>query len=385
MSKPIEHHEPFLRLAKRDDLSAAKAWAVRVASVVIALLLGGCLILVTGYSPISVYTAMINGCFGTELAIQQTIKIAIPLLGASLAIAPAFKMKFWNIGVEGQVTMGAVFSTFFALYYYDKLPSTVLLIVMCIAGAIGGGFWALIPAVFRARWGTNETLFTLMLNYIAIGIVSYLQGGPWEKQPRGTQQIGLFDQAARMPTVWGITVGAFLIIAVVFFMFIYLRYTKHGYELTVVGESEATARYAGINVPRVVCRTMFVSGAIAGIVGFIMCSGINYTLSSSVAGGIGFTGITIAWLAQLNPFAMVAISMLLAILEKGASTINTLTSIMIPESMSDMLTGVILFCMLASEFFIRYRFITRKSAVKASAAADNATDETASETAKEEK
>ncbi len=375
MNKKIEHSEPFLRLAKRDDLSVAKAWGLRALSVVVALILGGGLILVTGYSPISVYIAMINGCFGTELAIQQTIKIAIPLLGASLAIAPAFKMKFWNIGVEGQVTMGAVFSTYFALYYYDKIPSALLLVVMCVAGAIGGGFWALIPAAFRARWGTNETLFTLMLNYIAIGIVSYLQGGPWEKLPRGTQQIGLFDQSARIPTIWGITMGGFVILGIVFFMFIYLRYTKHGYELTVVGESEATARYAGINVPQVVCRTMFVSGAIAGIVGFVVSSGINYTLSSSVAGGIGFTGITIAWLAQLNPFAMVGISLLLAVLEKGASTINTLTSNMIPESMSDMLTGVILFCMLASEFFIRYRIITRKKAAQTSAAADTAAKE----------
>ncbi len=378
MSKPIEHSEPLLRLAKRDDMSNATAWGIRILSIVVALFIGGGLISVTGYSPVSVYMAMIDGCFGSNLAIQQTIKLAIPLLGASLAIAPAFKMKFWNIGVEGQVTMGAVFSTFFALYYYDKLPSTVLLIIMCIAGAIGGGLWGLIPAAFRARWGTNETLFTLMLNYIAIGIVKYLQGGPWEKIPRGTQQIGLFDQSARMPTVWGITVGIFIVLAIVVFMFIYLNYTKHGYELTVVGESEPTARYAGINVPKVVCRTMFVSGAIAGIVGFIMCSGINYTLSSSVAGGIGFTGITIAWLAQLNPFAMVAISMMLAILDKGASTINTLTSNMIPESMSDMLTGVILFCMLASEFFIRYRLILRKKAEKAAVTAEE------SATAKEE-
>ncbi len=363
MSK-AKTHDPLIRLAKRDSMSSAKAWGIRLLSIVVALFLGGGLIQITGYSPISVYIAIVEGSFGTSLAIQQTIKLAIPILGASLAIAPAFKMRFWNIGVEGQITMGAVFSTFFALNFYDTWSTPVLLTVMCIAGAIGGGLWGLVPAVFRARWGTNETLFTLMLNYIAIGIVKYLQGGPWEKIPRGTQQIGLFDQAARLPTVWGITVGVFLMLFLVVAIFIYMNYTKQGYELTVVGESEATARYAGINVPTVVMRTMFVSGAISGLVGFVICSGINYTLSSSVAGGVGFTGITVAWLAQLNPFAMVGISMLLAVLEKGAATINTLTSNMIPTSMSDMLTGLILFCMLASEFFIRYRLIFREKPTK---------------------
>jgi simple sugar transport system permease protein len=355
-----EKKDPLLRMAKRDDMGAAKAWTIRIGSILVALLLGAILITIIGYSPISVYVAMVNGALGSPLAIKQTIKIAIPLLGASIAIAPAFKMKFWNIGVEGQITMGAIFATFFALNFSDSWPSALLLVVMFVAGAIGGGLWGLIPAVFRAKWGTNETLFTLMLNYIAIGIVKYLQGGPWEKKPRGTQQIGLFANSARMPTIGGITAGGIIVIVLVVAMFCYLKFTKHGYQIAVVGESEATARYAGISVSKVLVRTMFVSGMVAGMVGFIMVSGINYTLSDSVAGGVGFTGITVAWLAQLNTFAMIVISMLLAILEKGASTINTLTNNAIPESMSDMLTGLILFAMLGSEFFIRYRLIFRK-------------------------
>ena len=231
---------------------------------------------------------------------------------------------------------------------------------MCIAAAIGGGLWGLLPAAFRAKWGTNETLFTLMLNYIAIGVVKYLQGGPWEKIPKGTQMIERFGTAARLPNVCGVTAGGIIVLVLVIFMYCYLRYTKHGYQIAVVGESEATARYAGIEVGKVIMRTMFVSGAIAGIVGFIVVSGINYTLSDSVAGGVGFTGITVAWLAALNPIGMVFISALLAVLTKGASTINTMTHNALPESMSDMLTGLILFCMLSSEFFIRYRMIFRK-------------------------
>lgn len=364
-TKTHEKKEPLIRLAQRKDMSKQKQWLIRISSVLVALLIGAVIFITLGYNPLSIYGAMMKGSLGGKLAIQQTIKIAIPLLGASLAIAPAFRMRFWNIGVEGQITMGGIFATFFALNFYDSWPVWLLMLVMCLAGALGGALWGLIPAVFRAKWGTNETLFTLMMNYIAIGIVKYLQGGPWEKRPRGTQLIGLFKGNARMPTVWNITAGLFLIILLVFFMFCYLKYTKHGYEIAVVGESEPTARYAGIDVGKVIVRTMAVSGAIAGIVGFILVAGIKYTLSDSVAGGVGFTGITVAWLAQLNAFGMVIISLFLAVLEKGASTINTVTNNAIPESMSDMLTGIILFCMLGSEFFIRYRLIFRgKTQVK---------------------
>ncbi len=312
----MNKREPLIRLAKRDDVGTVLAWTIRIASILVALVLFAGLIIVVGYNPASVYVAMLDGSMGSALNIQQTIKIMIPLLGAALAIAPAFKMRFWNIGVEGQITVGGIFATYFALTFQNTWPSALLLPVMCVAAAIGGGLWGMIPAAFRAKWGTNETLFTLMLNYIAIGIVKYLQGGPWEKVPKGTQMIERFSQTARMPNVWGVTVGGFLVLALVIFMFCYLRYTKHGYQIAVVGESEATARYAGINVGRVIVRTMFVSGAIAGIVGFIVVSGINYTLSDSVAGGVGFTGITVAWLAQLNPIGMVFISLLLAVLTK---------------------------------------------------------------------
>lgn len=359
--------EPLVRLAKRDDIGPVLAWVIRIGSILVALVLFAGLIVAVGYDPISVYGAMIGGALGSSLNIQQTIKIMIPLLGAALAIAPAFKMKFWNIGVEGQITVGGIFATYFALTFQNSWPSWVLLPVMFLAAAIGGGLWGMLPAVFRAKWGTNETLFTLMLNYIAIGVVKYLQGGPWEKVPKGTQMIERFSQTARMPNVWGVTAGSFIVLALVIFMFCYLRYTKHGYQIAVVGESEATARYAGIRVGAVLVRTMFVSGAVAGIVGFIVVSGINYTLSDTVAGGVGFTGITVAWLAQLNPIGMVFISLLLAVLTKGASTINTLTHNALPESMSDMLTGLILFCMLASEFFIRYRMIFRKKQKEAAA------------------
>ena len=351
-----EPHSPLLRLAKRDGMPRGQVWAIRLGSFAVALLLSALIFLIMGHNPLGAFGTMVTGSLGKKTAIRQTVRIAIPLLGTALAIAPCFKMRFWNIGAEGQITAGAVGASYFALFWADKLPQVPLLIVMAVAGAICGGLWALIPAFFKARWGTNETLFTLMMNYIMIGVVKWLQGGPWEGRP-GSQIIPQFDDAAVLPKVLGVHCGWIIVLVLMVFMFIYMKYTKQGYEIAVIGESENTARYAGMNVGRIIMRTMFLSGAIAGLVGFIVSSGADNTLHAGVAAGVGFTAITVAWLAQLNPFAMVAISMLLAVLEKGASTLET--QMAVPASISDIITGIFLFCMLGCEFFINYRLIVR--------------------------
>ena len=348
---------PLIRLAKRESMPAAAQWGIRIAAILLALVVGGLVILISGNNPVQGYATIVEGALGKTSGIRQTVKNFIPLLGAALAIAPCFKMRFWNIGAEGQITAGAMCATYFALFWADRLPQVPLLLIMCAAGAVGGGIWALIPAFFKARWGTNETLFTLMMNYIIIGVVKWLQGGPWEKIPRGSQQIEQFASNACLPRVAGVYCGWIIVLVLTVLMFLYMRYTKHGYEIAVIGDSVNTARYAGMNVGRIMMRTMFLSGAICGLVGFMVASGANMTLSDTVAAGNGFTAITVAWLAQLNPFAMVGISALLAVLQKGADTLNTQMSI--PVSLSDVITGVLLFFMLGCEFFINYRLIFR--------------------------
>lgn len=352
--------EPLVRMVKRDDLSKKKKWAIRLGAIVLALLVGCLFVAVLGHNPLAVYHDIIDGSLGGPSARRITIRTAIPLLGAALAIAPAFKMKFWNIGAEGQIMAGAIGASYFALYWYDKLPKPALLLVMALASIVIGGLWGLIPAFFKARWGTNETLFTLMLNYIALGIESYLQNGPW-KDPKGTgfPIIAMFDQNARLPKVFGVHIGWIIVLALTVGMFIYMRYSKHGYEISVVGESERTARYAGMNVSKIIMRTMFLSGAIAGLMGFLVVSGADYTLNTGTSGGVGFTAIIVAWLAHLNPFAMVLIAGLLAILTKGSNTIQT--NFKIPASAADVLSAIILFFMLGCEFFINYRLIFRGS------------------------
>lgn len=360
MSNEIENKkEPFVRIAKRtDEVSNAKAWAIRIGSIVLALVVCGVVILAMGHNPVTVYRDLVMGALASKTAVRETVKIAIPLLGIALAIAPAFKMRFWNIGAEGQLLAGGIAASYFALFWYDKLPKVPLLIVMAIAGIVAGVVVGFIPAFFKAKWGTNETLFTLMLNYIILGIENYLQNGPW-KDPKGGgfPKIAMFDLSARLPKVFGVHIGWIIVLLLVIGIFVYMKYSKHGYEIAVVGESEATAKYAGMNVTKIIIRTMVLSGAICGLVGFLVVSGANYTLSSSTAGGVGFTAISVAWLAKLNPFGMILIALLLAILSKGSNTIQT--NFKIPASMAEVMTGMILFFMLASEFFLSYRLVFR--------------------------
>ena len=348
---------PRLRLTEREGMPGRTAWGIRLASFLGAILLGALIFLLIGQDPAGAYATILSGSLGRAAAVRQTVKIAVPLLGAALAVAPCFRMRFWNIGAEGQITAGAVAASYLALFWYDRLPSPLLLLSMGIAGAAAGAVWGMIPALFKARWGTNETLFTLMMDYIAIGIVRWLQGGPWEGRP-GSQIIPQFRPEAVLPKVLGVHCGWIVVLVLTLLLYVYMGHTKHGYEIAVVGESPDTARYAGMDVGRIIVRTVALSGGICGIVGFLVASGADTTLYDGVAAGVGFTAITVAWLAHLDPFGMVAVSALLAVLDKGADTLQTRMAV--PASISDIITGIFLFCMLSSEFFIRYRVDFRR-------------------------
>ena len=350
---------PLIRLVKRvkgDMISPRKIWAIRIGSILFAFILGMIPILMAGSNPFQSYGIIISGALSKPGYIRQTVKRAVPLLGAALAIAPCFKMRFWNIGAEGQITMGAIFASAIAIWFQDSIPALPLLTLMMLAGIAGGALWAFIPGFFKAKYNTNETLFTLMMNYIAIGIVRWLQGGPWEGRP-GTQIIPMFKDNARLPNVFGIYCGWIIVLILVVVVHIYMNFTKHGYEVAVIGDSINTARYAGMNVGWVMMRTMLFSGAICGCVGWMLVSGANGTLNADVAGGVGFTAITVAWLSQLNSFAMIIIAGILAIIGKGSTTLQT--KLNVPASVADILSGILLFCMLGCEFFINYRMVFR--------------------------
>ena len=328
-------HEPLLRLAKRDGISRPKAYAIRIVAVLLSLIVSGIFIFsVTKLNPIAVYEAIFDGAFGTPRRSWVTIRDTMMLLCIAIGLAPAFKMKFWNIGAEGQVLVGGVVTAGLMRAFGGTIPTPVLLLIMAAVSLLAGCVWGIIPATFKAKWGTNETLFTLMMNYVAI------KAG-WFPELFGQ------DYGLNLVLVLALTVG----------MYVYLKYSKQGYEISVVGDSENTARYAGISVKKVTIRTMAISGAICGLAGFIAVAGSSHTISTSTAGGRGFTAIIVAWLAQFNAFVMVLISLLLVFLQKGA--IQIASKFNLNDYASNIITGIILFFILASEFFINYRVIVR--------------------------
>jgi len=357
--------EPFIRISKRDGVSAARSWAVRAAALLAALVVSGLIIYsLTKLNPARVYVAMWDGAFGTSRRAWVTARDTMMLLCIGIGLAPAFRMRFWNIGAEGQILAGGI-ATAACMIYFDNLPTPVLLLVMAAAAMVAGGLWGFVPAVFKARFGTNETLFTLMMNYIAIQLTAYCVS-LWEK-PFGSNSVGIINQSTKagwLPPLFGqqYMMNVIIVLALTVAMFVYMKYTKHGYEISVVGESENTAKYAGIKVGKIVMRTMALSGAVCGLAGFIAVSGASHTISTSTAGGRGFTAIIIAWLAKFNTFVMIAVAALLVFLEKGA--VQIASQFNLNDYASQMVMGIILFFLLGSEFFINFRLIFRKKSTR---------------------
>ena len=266
-------NEPLIRVVKKAELGSRETFILRLEAILLALVAGGLFILIIGQNPFVIYKTIITGALRSGMAIQATVKIAIPLLIASRGVTLAFKMKFWNIGAEGQIIAGGICASYFALFH-SGWNHWVLVIVMFIAGAVGGGLWGLIPAWFKTKYDTNETLFTLMLNYIALNIIVFLREGPWrDPGSQGYAKIARFDKNAALDKVFGIQFGWIIALVLLVLVFVYMKYSKQGYEIGVVGESQETARYAGMNVRKVILRTMFLSGAVCGIGGMVQATG----------------------------------------------------------------------------------------------------------------
>ena len=357
--------EPLIHITKRKHLEWYQSWGIRICAIIIALVI--CAIITTattGLNPLSVYGTMFEGAFGTERKMWILGKEVAILLCVSLALTPAFRMKFWNLGGEGQVLIGALVTSA-CMIYMHSLPQPLLILIMFIGAVGAGAIWAGIPAFFKAKWNTNETLFTLMMNYVATQLVAYYVI-VWEV-PKGSGKVGIINQSGMegwLPVIgdYKYLLNILIIAFVTIMMYIYLRYSKHGYEISVVGESQNTARYVGIKVGRVIVRTLLLSGAICGLAGFLMVAGTDHTITTTLAGGRGFLGVMVAWLAQFNPIGMVASSFLLGFLERGASEISS--SYQLNQSFGDILTGVILFFIIGSEFFINYKLNFRGKARK---------------------
>ncbi|MCI6759524.1 MAG: ABC transporter permease [Clostridiales bacterium] len=357
------HKQSLFHISKRDVLPWYQAMLIRGGAIVLALIVCALVtMLLTGENPISIYGTIFYGAFGTARKFWVTFQNLAVLLGISLAVTPAFKMRFWNIGAEGQVLIGCLATAACMIVLGDKLPNGVLILVMLVAAIAAGSLWGFLPSFFKAKWNTNETLFTLMMNYIATQLAAFFII-VWEV-PKGAGKIGIINQnseAGWLPVIGGkqylLTI---LVVAVMtILMYIYLNYSKHGYEIAVVGESQRTASYAGIKVERVIIRTMVLSGAVCGLMGLLLTAGTDHTLTTTIVGGRGFTAVMVSWLAKFNPIVMVFTSLLLVVLSRGASEISSVFSL--NHSFADILTGIILFFIIGSEFFLTYKVSLRKS------------------------
>lgn len=363
-----KHHEPLFHIVKRDDMPQWKAWLIRGCTILIGFLLVGFLSMsVTEKNLGETYQIMFSGVFGrlfqgsTTMLWKYLQEIAI-LLCLALALTPAFKMKFWNCGAEGQALMGGLATIFCMIEFGEKLPYGALIVVIAVTSILAGALWGVIPAVFKALFNTNETLFTLMMNYIATQIIAYyvyIEGGgsnvinpvPYGNFPA----VGNNEYFINILTVALITVV----------MYIYLKYSKQGYEISVVGESQNTARYIGINVKKVIIRTMLISGALCGVTGMLLVAGKDHSINTNLVGGQGFTAILMSWLGQFNPFIMTVMTAIVVFLRIGVSKVADTSRL--NSSFSEIIVGIVILMLVGCEFFIQYsvKFRHSKKEVKA--------------------
>lgn len=351
----------MIQISKRGAVSRKRNIAIRLAAIVLAIIVCAVITMATtGTDPFAVFSAFINGSFGSERKLWIFLQDTAILLIISLAVTPAFKMHCWNLGAEGQVLAGAMAAAACMVLLGDTMSNGALIACMVIASVVTGALWAGIPALFKAKFNTNETLFTLMMNYVATQIVAYFCV-KWEN-PVGSCTIGVINaqnEAGWLPQL-GNKYLLVIMVAVIMtvLIYFYLNYTKHGYEIAVVGESERTARYIGIKVPRVIVRTMLFSGAICGVAGLLLVGGIHHTVSTSLVGGQGFTAVMVSWLAAFNPIVMILTSALLIFMGSGANQLAS--SCGLNQSFGDILTGVLIFFIIGSEFFVQYKISFHK-------------------------
>ncbi len=350
-----KHHEPLLHIAKRDNLPGWKAWLIRVGAILLGFLVIGILSsLLTGASVLEGYQIMFKGVFGKLLEGKTTLlwrflqQTAI-LLCLSLAVTPAFRMRFWNCGAEGQALMGGLAAMVCMIELGDKVPNGVLIAIIFLCSVLVGALWGLIPALFQAQYRTNETLFTLMMNYVATQIVAYYVyvtgSGSGIIKPVSTGNLPVvFDQKYAL--------NILIVTALMIGLYVYLKYSKHGYEISVVGESQNTARYVGIDVKKVIIRTMAISGALCGVAGMLLVAGTDHSINTNTVGGQGFTAIMISWLGQFNPFIMALMSALVTFLQTGAAKVAD--SFFLNSAYADIVSGVVILFLVGCEFFIQY-------------------------------
>ena len=334
--------------------------AVSVGAILIALFIGGIIIALVGGNPFLSYAHIARASLGSLGVFSDTIVKATPLILVGLACSLAFRMRLWNIGTEGQLYLGAFGAS--AVVLVPMLPAEasrwLFIPIMILVGIAAGALWGFIPGFLKARYNVNEIITTLMMNYIAVAWNNYFIFAVWSE--RGFQMSPVFpqnawlprltDYADKFPFLAGLTTHLGFIISLLAAVLVWfiLNRSRWGYEIRLIGDSPGAAKYAGINIARNTILVFMVSGALAGLAGVLEIGGVVHRLQERISPGYGFTGIIIAWLAKLNPFAVVLVSILFGALILAGREIQ-------PSGIPKMIQGIILVCLIGSDFLLRNR------------------------------
>ncbi len=345
--------EPLFHISKRTEVSTLRQILTRVIAIVIGLLLGSLICFaVYGKNPIEFIISIIEGNFNPTTRIWELLKGTALLLGVGLALIPAFKMKFWNLGANGQILISALTTTACMFYLGGKIPDSLLWLIMTGVAVLSGVIWAVIPAIFKAFFNTNESLFTLMMNYIATGLVAYAI-----KEWGGSNSSGTLNPLTEgvLPELGNDAILTILVVTVLaVFVTIYMKYSKHGFEISVVGDSENTARYVGINVKKVIIRTLALSGALCGVIGLLLAGALNHNVSTTSANNMGFTAIIAVWIANMSPLLTIASSLGIMFLTYGLTRVQQNFGIT-NDAVSNMIVGLMYLIIIGSVFFTTYK------------------------------
>ena len=356
ISKPMK--DPLIHIAKKDTITTGRLIGIKAIAFLLAFIVSSILLAISeGCDPFTFLISLINGSFGTGLSIWMLLRDMAILLGLGLALLPAFKMKFWNVGADGQALVAAL-AAYMVLYFgHESMGDGALVILSLLAALAAGVIWAVIPAIFKAFWNTNETLFTLMMNYIAIQLVAifinkFATGGSNTLPNIYEGSLGMiYEYLTPVLIVAILTVG----------IAIYIKHTKHGFELSLVGDSFNTAKYAGVNVKKVIIRTLVLSGLICGLIGFILTNGLNHVVNTNTLGGKGFTAIIVVWLANFNPYFMILTTFMIVFLQRGSAELLMELGVT-NDSITSIITSIFIFFIIGCTFFSRYKVIFRRNA-----------------------
>ena len=350
-------HEPLFHLTKNTNASAKRKWALRALVFVISFFVCAIVsVILTGKDMGYFFKYFFEGLFGTSRNVWNLFHGTAILLLIALAVTPCFKMRFWNIGGEGQVLMGCLGCAVAVQFMGGNVADAWTIIVSLILSIAFGVVWAVIPALFKAKWNTNETLLTLMMNYIAVCLVEFFI----KSVASSGTGILTFNSGVVQPILGNEFILKIIVVTVLtVLMAIYLKYSKHGYEISVVGESPNTAKYVGINTKVVIIRTLVLCGVLCGIAGFLLISATNHAINNASVGGRGFVGVLISWLGQFNPVFMAIMSFLVVFIERGSNALAN-GGVSLGESYPSIMTGIFFFFIIAVEFFVNYKFVFRE-------------------------